>query len=78
MAGDNCDAVMGDWYWIYYVGPLLAAWAVAEMTLLLEMDVGEDPVSEEATKEEQSPEAGAMEALKEAATTDDAIEAVQA
>ena len=71
MVGDNCDAVMGDWYWIYYVAPLLAAWAVAEMTLLLEMDVGEDPVSEEVIKEEQSPEAGAMEALKLAATAEE-------
>ena len=43
LAGGDCeDVMMGEWYWIYYVGPLLAALAVSEMTLLMEMDCGEE------------------------------------
>ena len=41
MAGGTCSDVAGSWYWIYYVGPFLAAWFVAELTVLMEMDVGE-------------------------------------
>jgi hypothetical protein len=39
MSGADCESVMGTWYWIYWVGPFLAALAVAEVTLLMEMDV---------------------------------------
>ena len=71
MAGGDCDDVIGDWYWIYYVGPLLAAWAVAEVTLVLEMDVGEDPVDTEEEKASlKTPEEGTLEILKNAATAD--------
>ena len=41
MAGGACDEVLGSWYWIYYVGPFLASWFVAELTSLMDMDVGE-------------------------------------
>ena len=52
MSGADCDLVMGDWYWIYWVGPFAAAYAVAEMTLLMEMDV-DGPAPEEGTKKEE-------------------------
>ena len=43
MGGGDCDDVIGDWYWIYYVGPLLAGWAVAEVTLVLQKGCGRRP-----------------------------------
>ncbi|CAB9525932.1 Lens fiber major intrinsic protein [Seminavis robusta] len=77
MAGGDCEAVMGDAYWIYWIGPFLASWAVAELTLIMEMDVdgveaatapkeiesaGEDAPNTDLAKEEQ-------ELMKEVANT---------
>jgi MIP family channel proteins len=46
MVGDRCSDVVGSWYWIYYVGPFLAAFAVAEVTMLIDTDVeGDQQVS---------------------------------
>jgi Major intrinsic protein len=53
MSGGDCDAVMGTWYWIYWAGPFLAALAVAEVTLILEMDVDGEVALIETTKEEE-------------------------
>ena len=39
---DDCDDAMGDWYWIYFVGPFAASFLVAEVTNLMQMDVGDD------------------------------------
>ena len=40
MYGDDCSAVADQgWYWIYYIGPFLASFAVAEVTLWMEWDV---------------------------------------
>jgi len=44
MYGDEskCDAVAHtEWYWVYYIGPFLAAFFVAEVTLWMEWDVDE-------------------------------------
>ena len=51
MSGADCSAVMGDWYWIYFVGPFLAAFLVAEATTWMEMDVGDAEGNEISTKE---------------------------
>ncbi len=40
MTGD-CEAAVGDWWWIYYMGPFVAALLVAELTSLLKWDVDE-------------------------------------
>lgn len=42
MAGGDCGAVVGSWYWVYFVAPFSAAYAVSEVTLLMEMDVDGD------------------------------------
>jgi len=40
MAGGNCEQVIGGgFYWVYYVAPMMAALAVSEVTLLMELDV---------------------------------------
>jgi len=36
---DSCDLVVDSWYWIYYIGPFLASYIVAEITNLMQMDV---------------------------------------
>ena len=55
MAGGPCEEVAAEeWWWIYYVGPFLAAWFVAELTLLLEMDVGEDYAEELVASQESA------------------------
>lgn len=70
MAGGDCSAVAGSWYWIYYVGPFLASYLVAELTLIMEMDVGD--ATDEPTEEllespkETYPETDAMKATQEA------------
>ena len=38
-AEGDCEAAIGDWWWIYYVGPFLAAFLVAEITALINWDV---------------------------------------
>lgn len=38
-ADGDCAAVVGDWWWIYYVGPFLAAFLVAELTALINWNV---------------------------------------
>ena len=47
MAGNSaeCSAVAnGSWYWIYYIAPAVAAFVVAEITTVMEMNVHEDMV----------------------------------
>jgi len=39
MTGSRCDLVVGSWYWIYWIGPFLAAFVVAEITNLMQMEV---------------------------------------
>jgi len=36
---DICSAVMGDWWYIYFIGPAVAAFLVAEITALIQWDV---------------------------------------
>jgi MIP family channel proteins len=38
----SCSAVVGPWYWIYWIGPFMASWLVAEVTALMEWNVQED------------------------------------
>lgn len=62
MAG-RCDEVTGSWYWIYYVAPFFASYCVAELTLIMDMDVGEateEPLLESA---KESPEADALKSV---------------
>lgn len=37
----DCSAVISSWYWIYWIGPFVAAWLVAEVTALMEWNVDE-------------------------------------
>jgi len=65
MVGGGCDEVAGSWYWIYYVAPFFASYCVAELTLIMDMDVGEateEPLPESAKEspEEDSPDADAL------------------
>ena len=59
MAGGSaaCSVVANsNWYWIYYVGPALAAFVVAEITTMMEMDVEDTVVKQNTTlKEEEAP-----------------------
>lgn len=47
----NCSEVITSWYWIYWAGPLIAAWLVAEVTALMQWNVDdiEDVVSTKVT-----------------------------
>ncbi len=38
----DCDAVVGEWWWIYYIGPFCAAFLVAELTALINWDVDDE------------------------------------
>lgn len=57
-SSDGCDAAIGDWYWIYYIGPFLASFAVAEVTDLMEWDVDEVPAKEVADQKQDEDEEG--------------------
>ena len=47
----NCSAVVGSWYWIYWIGPFTAAWLVAEVTALMNWNVDEqDPIVRDTMK----------------------------
>ena len=67
--GEFCDKATGPWYWIYFAGPFLASFLVAEVTNLLEWNVDEETTNQavgevvkmSATKEEASPPAGPEE-----------------
>lgn len=37
----DCSAVIASWYWIYWIGPFVAAWLVAEVTTLMQWNVEE-------------------------------------
>jgi len=37
-----CSQAIGEWWWIYFAGPFVAAFLVAELTNILNWDVGED------------------------------------
>jgi len=66
MTGGNCDAVMGSWYWIYWVGPFLAALAVSEVTIIINMDVGDESKSHQAIGESaETPEVQTLKMLEE-------------
>lgn len=45
---------MGSWYWIYFVAPLVAAFAVSEVTALMEMNVEEEDAMEQAKKDDDA------------------------
>lgn len=51
---EDCEKVMGDWWYIYFVGPFIGAFLVAEITNLLRWNV-EDERSEEAFAKALSP-----------------------
>jgi glycerol uptake facilitator-like aquaporin len=38
----NCEGAVGDWWWIYFVGPFVAAFLVAEITALINWDVEDE------------------------------------
>lgn len=38
----ECSQAIGEWWWIYYAGPFVAAFLVAELTNILNWDVDED------------------------------------
>jgi aquaporin Z len=51
----DCIGVVGDWWWIYYIGPFLAAFLVAEITALIHWDVddGKYDAAKQADGEDQ-------------------------
>ena len=57
---EDCKLAVGGWWWIYYIGPLLGALMVAEVTYLLEWNV--DEVYPETKEEDKEVEAEASEA----------------
>ena len=61
---DACKAAAGDWYWIYYIAPLLAAFLVAEVTLVINCECEETSTEgkDVADKESTDEEAGAAKA----------------
>lgn len=67
MAGGNCEGVTGSWYWIYYAAPLIAAWAVAEITTIMNMSVEDEEDNRQTINEaSKTPETQALEILKNA------------
>lgn len=47
----DCDAAVGSWWWIYYVGPFLGAFLVAEITALMNWDVDGKKKDDSAAKQ---------------------------
>jgi len=67
---EACEAVVGGgFYWVYYIAPMLAALAVSEVTLLMEIDVsGEDktpPKSQTINEARKTPENKTLELLEQ-------------
>lgn len=68
MAGGDCAGVMQSHYWIYYAAPLAAAWAVAELTELMNMtwddeDTGKKVHEQTINEASKTPESQALEIL---------------
>lgn len=65
MSGGDCGGVMPSSYWIYYAAPLVAAWAVAEITIVLGWNWEEEKEVEAQTIGEASktPEHQTLEVL---------------
>jgi uncharacterized membrane protein len=67
MAGGNCEGVTdGSWYWIYYAAPLVAAWAVAEVTVIMNMNVDDDEDRQTINESAKTPENRTLEILRNA------------
>jgi hypothetical protein len=67
MAGGDCDSVVGDWYWIYFIAPFCAALAVSEVTLLMDLDIEEHAgKAQTINKSSAMPENIALDILKNA------------
>ena len=66
MSGGNCKTVTdGEWYWIYYVAPLSAAWLVAEVTDLMEWNVDEEVEAQTINEAANTPEVQTLSILKD-------------
>jgi len=48
----DCSSAIGESWWIYYVGPFVAAFLVAELTNLMNWDVDEDDCDYDAAKKD--------------------------
>ena len=48
---ENCSDSIGDWWWIYFVGPFMASLVVAEITNLLEINVDDEDEDEQSATE---------------------------
>lgn len=70
----DCSAVVGSWYWIYWVGPFLASWLVAEVTALMEWNVEEYDVDLTAKKTEDMAMLGTPDDVVNEAVADMVVE----
>lgn len=59
----DCSAAVGSWYWIYWIGPFVASWLVAEVTDLMEwnVDEGENLIATKMTEEVKSLDIDALD-----------------
>jgi hypothetical protein len=63
---------MGDWYWIYYAAPMLAAWLVAEVTALMQWNVDDDEDAQTMMEAANTPDAKTLNILYGDTGADDA------
>ena len=54
----NCEGAIGSWWWIYYIGPFVAAFLVAEAEALISWDVEEKKDYNEANQGDVEEEGG--------------------
>lgn len=52
---DECSDVAGDWYWIYYIGPFLASFFVAEVTNLMNTNVDDEEEDKSGVEKTSNP-----------------------
>lgn len=60
-AEGDCGSVIGDWWWIYYVAPFLAAFLVAEITALMKWDVDSENEEKESAGNSENKEKASVE-----------------
>jgi len=51
-SGGDCDVAIQDWWWIYYIGPFVAAYLVAEITHLMNWEVDKEEIYTETKQQE--------------------------
>lgn len=62
----DCSATVGDWWWIYWIGPFAASWLVAETTALMRWNVDSEDGTEDGIE-------NGLEGLKQAVTHEEEL-----